>query len=249
LLKEKNIYLVVAGIEEELKNVMTGSGLRQQIGEQNIFYADNKLFQSTELALARAWSIVGMERRRAEPVKDPAALTSSLPMADSIMTRKCIRFGNQHQLREAVWLMSEMYRRKASHIARPLFLQDTEGRFAGALQTVSILSEMALHIDDQGRSPPGDDEELGTRLAESFTRRINEIAESDLPVASTSDGLIDLMRKTLKGSTTVIPVCDSEHRILGVVDEGQLIRALGEVLHVRDEVEGDSGQEIVEVES
>jgi SulP family sulfate permease len=249
LLHERSIYLVVCGIEDELKKVMTGTGLRQQIGEQNIFYADNKLFQSTELALARAWSIVQMEQRRAEPVTQQAALASSLPLADAVMTRKCIRFGNQHQLREAVWLMSEMYRRKSSHIARPLFLQDTEGRLAGALQTVVILSEMASHIDQEAQAPPGDDEELGNRLAESFTRRINEIADSDLPVIDPTDNLIDLMRKSVKGSTTVVPVCDPEHRILGVVDEGQLIRAVGEILHVGDEPPAAGGQEIVEVES
>ncbi len=249
LLHERGIYLVVCGIEEELKKVMTGTGLRQQIGEQNIFYADNKLFQSTELALARAWSIVQMEKSRAEPVQQATALASSLPLADAVMTRKCIRFGNQHQLREAVWLMSEMYRRKASHVARPLFLQDSEGRLAGALQTVSILSEMARHVEQEGKPPPGDDEELGNRLAKSFSKQINEIADADLPVASASDDIIDLMRKSVQGNTTVVPVCDPEHRILGVVDEGQLIRALGDVLQVTDPMETASGEEIVEVES
>ena len=190
-----------------------------------------------------------MEQRRAEPVQQQAALSSSLPLADGVMTRKCIRFGNQHQLREAVWLMSEMYRRKASHVARPLFLQDTEGRLAGALQTVSILSEMALHIDKEDKPPPEDDEELGNRLAESFSRRINEIADADLPVATATDNIIDLMRKSIQGSTTVIPVCDPEHRILGVVDEGQLLRALGEILQISDPMQSPSGEEIVEVET
>ena len=58
LLRERNIYLVVCGIEREMNDVMTQSGLRERIGEQNIFWADNKLHQSTELALARAWNIV-----------------------------------------------------------------------------------------------------------------------------------------------------------------------------------------------
>ena len=47
----------------------------------------------------------------------------------------------------------------------------------------------------------------------------------------------------------MIPICDPEHRILGVVDEGQLIRALGDVLQVTDPMETASGEAIVEVES
>ena len=64
ILKTRGVQLVVCGIEDGLKKIMTGSGLRKQIGEQNLFYADNKLFQSMELSVARAWSIVEMERKR-----------------------------------------------------------------------------------------------------------------------------------------------------------------------------------------
>ena len=144
MLRERRIQLVVCGIGTEMVEIMTRSGLRRKIGEPNIFFADNKIFQSTELALARAWSIVGMERRRSEPKKAVGKLSTSLPLADTLMTRKCIRFGNQHQLREAVWLMSQMYRRIKSYVARPLFLQDAEGRLAGELQTSVIIHAMVV---------------------------------------------------------------------------------------------------------
>ena len=40
---------MVCGIERELSDAMTQSGLRERIGENNIFWADQKLHQSTEL--------------------------------------------------------------------------------------------------------------------------------------------------------------------------------------------------------
>lgn len=58
MLRERDVKLVVSGVEESLKGVMTGSGLRQKIGELNIFYADNRLLQSLDLAMARARSLV-----------------------------------------------------------------------------------------------------------------------------------------------------------------------------------------------
>ncbi|MGC9451791.1 MAG: SulP family inorganic anion transporter [Oceanipulchritudo sp.] len=247
LLREKNIYLVVCGIEEDLKKVMTGSGLRQQIGEQNIFYADNKLFQSTELALARAWSIVEMERRREQPLPRATGEMARILTADTLMTRRCIRFGNQHQLREAVWLMSEMYHRSSSQSAPPLFLQNTEGRLAGELRTITILREMASNIRIGQEGIPEDDEALGERLACSFSRPISELADTDVPVASLSDSLVELLRKASESPGTVVPVCDAERRILGLVDDGQIIRALGKVLHLQNGHPAPDGREIVEV--
>ncbi len=246
LLKERNIYLVACGIEEQLTKVMTGSGLRQQIGEQNIFYADNKLFQSTELALARAWSIVEMERKRVEPPAIPGGPGRALPMAEDIMTRKCVRFGNQHQLREAVWLMSQMYRRIKSHVARPLFLQDTEGRLAGELRTTDILKIMAANLENETLTT---DEELGLRLAKSFRQPISEIATTGLPAVHGDNSLLEVMLKSTTDGSAVVPVCDGERRITGVIDEGQMIRAFGHFLHLKEEPARPDKPEIKEVET
>ena len=247
LLNERGIQLVACGIENDLKRVMTGSGLRNKIGEQNIFYADNKLFQSTELALARAWSIVEMERRRRAKADGNLPVKSSGVTANELMNRKCIRFGNQHQLREAIWLMSEMYRRSTTYSAPPLFLQNMEGRLAGKLHAGVILQEMASNLgDDLDRID--DDEELGKMLAQSFSRPISELAETEVPMAGTSDSLVDLLGKSASSKTTVQPVCDAEQRILGLVDEGELIRALAKVLNL-SEAPANGSEEIKEVES
>lgn len=246
ILTKRGIHLVACGIEDDLKRVMTGSGLRNKIGEQNIFYADNKLFQSTELALARAWSIVQMERRRAKGDGALIAKSSGIT-ADSLMNRKCIRFGNQHQLREAIWLMSEMYRRSTTFAAPPLFLQDMEGRLAGKLHAGVILHEMARNLGDDPAAIR-DDEELGNRLAKSFSRPISELAETDVPMAHPGDSLVDLLNKATSSKTTVLPVCDPEHRILGLVDEGEITRALAGVLNLKNSPSEGPG-EIREVET
>jgi anti-anti-sigma factor len=248
LLRDRGITLVVCGIEDDLKRVMTGSGLRETIGEQNIFYADNKLFQSTELALARAWSIVQMEKRREQPISGTISAESALVNADAIMSRKCIRFGNQHQLREAVWLMSEMYRRVTTFSAPPLFLQDNEGRLAGKLHAIAVLREMSQHLQEGKDGPVRGDEELGNRLARSFGKPIAELAETDVPVVSPADNLMELVYKVSASRTTVLPVCDAEHRILGLVDEGEVMRALAEALKLKNGVE-DEDDSIVEVET
>ena len=159
------------------------------------------------------------------------------------MTRKCVRFGNQHQLREAVWLMSQMYRRIKSFTARPLFLQDMEGRLAGELQTRTILAKMAGHL--KGRELP-DDEALGAQLAESFSRPISEMAETQLPVVEPSDSILDIIRKSVKSTSCVVPVCDEEQRIIGIVDEGQMIRSLGNILHLDNNV-AETSSEIPEI--
>ena len=66
--------------------VMTRTGVRKKLGELNIFYADNKLFQSTELALARAWSIVEAEKRSADS-EHPKARPSGVTAADIMTSR------------------------------------------------------------------------------------------------------------------------------------------------------------------
>ena len=211
VLDKRGVYLVVCGIEDELKDVMTGSGLRRQIGEPNIFYADNKLFQSTELALARAWSVVEMEKRRTAPTpaEAPAAAAAQVTAAD-IMTRRCIRFGNQHQLREATWLMSEMQKHTRQPVPQPLFLQDREGKLFGKLTTWRILKEMTGEID-----PATDlsDRQLVSQLRRNFDRSITDLAETDLARLDKGSGLAAMTMACVDRDETVLPVCDEHDRI------------------------------------
>ena len=231
LLKGRNITLVVSGIEDELIEIMTGSGLRKEIGEQNIFYADNKLFQSTELAMARAWSIVQRddvtgEGKKSRDAIEPCGLSIT---AGDLMTRKCIRFGNQHQLREAIWLMSEMHKRSTSLSASPLFLQDIDGKLFGKLNTWQIISTLAGAIE-KTEVDELTNEQLAQLLREPFTTSIKTIARSNLTSHSESACLGELLVSSVHEDLEVIPVCDNEGRIMGMVDQQHLLQGVNKLI-------------------
>jgi hypothetical protein len=237
ILRERNIYLVVCGIEDELKEVMTNSGLRKQIGEQNIFYADNKLFQSTELALARASSIVEREKWLAETgAGAPASPDHHGITAAEIMSRRCIRFGQQHQLREAVWLMSEMLRETRTADPQPLFLQDREGKLAGKLSPWRLLAAVGSGLNGE-KVEEIDDAALGELFRRDFAEPIASIARIDCVQAEESSSLAWLLETAVEFNLQSFPVCDQEGRITGLVTADDLLRGLGMALRKRVEEE------------
>ncbi len=232
LLRKRNIHLVVCGIEREMSKVMTHSGLRETIGEQNIFWADNKLHQSTELALARAWSIVeqekktkaGTDRSKAGQDGESAELT-----AGDILNRRAIRFGNEHQLREAIWLMSEMHKRTDASTPQPLFLQDSEAKLAGQLSPWRLIEEMMRDLDHDSLAELSD-QELAESLRTHLTTSINTIARMDLPKLTRDSNLGALLRAMVSHDDQVLPICDENGRIMGLVEQYPLLRALAEQL-------------------
>lgn len=230
LLRHKGITLVVCGIEEELEGVITSSRVRRILGEQNIFYADNKLLQSTELALARAWSIVELERRisrgSAPDVSSPDAVDVT---AAKIMSTRCIRFGNQHQLREAVWLMSGLQEHTKSLSPEPLFLQSREAKLFGELSPWRILEVLRDGVL-RGNKLPRDDSELGERLRHYFEVPINELADVTVENHKADSPLAALVATALRKDMQVIPICDDEGRIKGLVSTDDLLRGLHQAL-------------------
>ena len=232
VLQNRNITLVISGIEDELKLVMTGSGLRREIGEQNIFYADNHLFQSTELALARAWNIVEMERRRQEATRElPARMEGDIPKAESLLSHRVIRFGNQHQLREAVWLMAEMRKRKPEMNPWTLFLQDREGRVTGELNLRKILQALLTHVPTEERGRMKKDE-LRDFIRESLEVAIEEMAKTDFPRSGQEVSLGEMIASTCRYKTDVIPIVNRENRLVGVVDDATLLSSLSRCLQL-----------------
>lgn len=89
LLHERQIYLIVSGIERDLDRLMASTGLRDKIGEENVFYADNKLFQSTRLAMARATAVQERYDRVLQRRRDggDAAGQGGLALKDHVMRR------------------------------------------------------------------------------------------------------------------------------------------------------------------
>ncbi|HUT23077.1 MAG TPA: SulP family inorganic anion transporter [Sumerlaeia bacterium] len=233
VLRKRNVSLVVCGIEPDLVEVMTSSGLRRVIGEPNIFYADSKLFQSTELAMARALSIAEMERRRERAAAGGAERRAEAAglVARDVMTRHCIRFGQEHQLREAIWLVSEMNRRRKTAEDQPLFLQDREGKLAGELSTWRLLREMAA-----GKAAAElcrmDDAELARHMSDRFQTPIHDLARRDVSSFAMETPLSVLLRKSVAEDRRVLPVCDEGGRLVGLVRESDLLIAVGKVLRV-----------------
>lgn len=237
ILGSQNIHLVVCGIEESLKKVMTGSGLRRRIGEQNLFYADNKLFQSTELSLARAWSIVEMERRRGEAKSDTdGKVDSSVTLENAISTR-ILRFGNQHQIREAVWLLSEMMKHSKQRAPQPLFLQDSEGKLDSELSLWKILATFGHALGDREDLRYMSDSELAEVLRTQFETRIDSIAESDLPQLTKRDNLETALWLARERRIHSLPVCDEDGRLTGLAAPVDLLKGLGQALDFNPEQE------------
>lgn len=241
LLHKQKIWLVVCGIEDELKEVMTHSGLRREIGEENIFYADNRLFQSTELATARAWSLVHKEQRlRRETGKGaPPAPEGTIVRARDILDRRSIRFGRQHQFREAIWLLSGMHKQLKATRPKVLFLQDKEGRLAGALTPERIfyaLSQALVHTGEV----EGEAKRAAERLVPALQQSIFTLARKDMPELQSDATLEELLTAMIQGNHTTLPICDSEGRIQGLVTPVDLLRGIRKALErVRKEKEAE----------
>jgi CBS domain-containing protein/ABC-type transporter Mla MlaB component len=228
LLEKRGISLVVSGIDKSLSDLLSRSGLRDKIGEQNIFYADNTLFQSTELAVARARGVVEMERRRREL---KSALTApppsvSIGAAREVMSRQCVRFGQGHSVREAVWLLSEMSKRLASRDVVPLFLQDVEGKLVGSVTAWDLLSEMtkSINLDEMCQKA---DEDLGARLISRFEVKLSSFANRQNPVVGMNSRLGRMIFEWAKSDAHILPIQDEQGRIAGMVGQSDLLDLVG----------------------
>jgi len=237
ILRERNVHLVVCGIEKTLEELMTRSGLRERIGEQNLFYADNTLFQSTGLALARARGILDMERSR-ETVRTGREAETAGPAhvtARDLAVRQVVRFGQGHSVREAVWLLSEMNRRGKSPETLPLFLQGPEGKLVGELtpwRLLEVMTGFGPGVSPEDDVSGMDDAELGRRFSGAFGEAIGALANRDLPELLLDSPLAQLLHESQSRETPALPICDDGGRIAALVRERDLLEGLGRMLHM-----------------
>ncbi len=224
ILGEKGIKLVVCGIEDHLNDVLVSSGLRARIGESNVFYADNKLLRSLELAHARAWSIVDAERSGRAEMEATRLGEGAMPRAAELVSAQAIRFGDRHPLREAFWLMSEMQKAQKLAEALPLFLQDREGKLSGELTTWHLLDALVTGIgaDEDVTSATG----LEAALRRRFEVRIATIARRELLRLTRQTTFGELLRVAVELDMDVLPICDKDGRIRGLIDQPALLIAL-----------------------
>ncbi len=241
LLQKRNISLVVCGVDKSLAGLLTRSGFRTKVGEQNIFYADNTLYQATELAVARARGIVEMERRRRD---QDAVMHSHLEsteqlIARDMMSRQCIRFGINHSLREAVWLLSEMYKRRRDQDAMPLFLQDVEGKLAGYVTSWDLLEQMTakLNLDEYAAK---DDKELARQMSKAFDKSLAEFASNDIPECDLEDAVGKLIYEWNESGVHVLAIRDDQERVSGMVGQSDLLEHISKRLFPHDDHSEDS---------
>jgi len=239
LLHERRIYLIVCGIEKELETLMTSTGLRKKIGEENIFHADNKLFQSTQLAMARATAVYQrydrlQKRQRGEPgtTTNPLGdLTQTAVTASSLMITRFPLFGCEHQTREAVWLLSEAQKYRASINPEPLFLQDRNGGLFGELSRWHVLRSLVGGMDEADDDSLTD-AQVAEGLRRNFLTTIDKVARTDIVRHRPDTPLPALLRACAENDQGVVPICDDAGRLKGFCPANALLAGLHESLAV-----------------
>ncbi len=226
LLHARGIHLIVCGVEEEMSDVLTGSGVRKLIGEQNIFYADNRIFQSTELALARAMSIVEMQRTRSESTTVAAQSQALVDItAAGLMQRRCLRFGAKHQTREAMWLISQFQQKMKTGHPQTVFLQDEEGKLCGEISLRSILKQLAGTISDEMASEI-DDATLAKLMEPKLFQSILSFSLHHPITLAHDTPLVQVFSRAARHGFRPMPVSDRHGRLVGVFDELAMLRGL-----------------------
>jgi len=86
-------------------------------------------------------------------------------------------FGSQHQLREAMWLVSQFQKRMRTEHPQTVFLQDLEGKLCAELSVRDILRSLAKGIQEDNL--PDSDSALlaaiGQRLFVPITDSAREV--------------------------------------------------------------------------
>jgi CBS domain-containing protein len=137
-------------------------------------------------------------------------------------------------LREAVWLLAEMQKRLEPSLALALFLQDREGRLAGELTVWRLLRELKRDLESN-RLADISDRQLGVLFRKHFTRSIGAIARTDLPRLTERTTLAELLLASIGKDLPVLPVCNEDGRVLGLIDQNDLLTGLAKALAQRGE--------------
>jgi hypothetical protein len=240
LLEEKGLRLVVCGIEDELRKILTVSGLREKLGEQNIFYADNRIFQSTELALARARSLVAEEKRQNAP-SEKAVSETPWVVAGAMANRRFLRFGMDHQIREALWLLSEMIKSNRAGPRPMLFLQNQDGLMANGIGLRPILENLTGHPSFHSH-PNAGPEELASYLREGYFEPVSTIPSAAMQSVPGSADLPAVLAAALRNRGGPVPVLDEEGRMTGLIEHKRILAELTQVALQQKKTKG-SGKE------
>ena len=256
LMRAQGVTVILTGVEAELERIIRRSGFLEEIGEENVFYADPFVFRATQLAFARARALIeshesGAVGNRGElggrPASAEKANAAREVLAKDIMRHDVIRFGIEHGLREAVWLLREGRKRKPD--LKRLFLQGDDARLAGAVGLHQILRQFlnaATSPPESGEGPhqSGFSSTSGVSGASDFSdpseavkgeirkgwmrihrHRLRAIVQHGSELVPPAAGLRQVASAMLKHGVDIIPVAQ-DGRITGQVFVRDVVAAL-----------------------
>ncbi|HAX37765.1 MAG: hypothetical protein A2087_07455 [Spirochaetes bacterium GWD1_61_31] len=229
LLSAQGIHLVACGVNKDVGKSLTDSGIRAKLGEQNIFQADNRLFLSTELALARAQALVLAKDGQPATKRTPSGPTT----AAALKTTTFLRFGMDHQLREALWLFNAWLDSGRAGSRPTVFLQNQAGKMAGAIGLRRILGRLA-DIEAVRKHPEASNEQLAAWIRSDYIHPITAMASAETIAVNDSADLPAIMLAALRNPETCVPVLDDEGRMSGVIQPEVLLGALAKAINRLD---------------
>lgn len=224
-MRSKGITVILGGVEQDLERLIRKSGLQNEIGEENIFYADNIVYRATALAFARARTIIEASETgegRGAPVNVADLRARDLMQPDSI------RFGITHRLREALWLFREGRKRRKN--MKRLFLQGDDARIAGAIDLRRVLYqflESALKEDKDATTDRNmeDWESVRHIWGRIHRRKLSDVARQKPRTVSPNSTLAEVCAAIHQRGVYVIPV-EEDGRVIGQIHLEDIISAL-----------------------
>jgi CBS domain-containing protein len=218
-MKQRGITVLLTGLGGDLERIVRSAGLIEEIGEENIFYADTIVFRSLQLAVARARSLTFDPRQSAAAAEgDPDRLLT----VREIMRPPAMRFGVGHTLREALWLLHEGRRHKPD--LQLVFPQGQDARLAGVLDLRSALSQILRAVPEAPSSAAtGDAETLRACWRRVQNRRLSDVVRPCLKPLRPEHSLEQAIEVLETGLEVAIPVTQ-DGRVVGELRRIDMLR-------------------------
>jgi len=190
--------------------------------------------------LARARSLVAEERRQNAPDGNSHSETQWTIAAD-MANRRFLRFGMDHQIREALWLLSEMIKSNRAGPRPMLFLQNQDGLMANGLGLRPILDNLTSHPSFHSH-PNARGEELASYLRTAYFEPISSIPSAAMQSVPGSANLPAVLAAALRNHGGPVPVLDEEGRMTGLIEHRRILAELAKLARGQRST-GSSGSE------
>ena len=141
-----------------------------------------------------------------------------------------------HQIREALWLLSEMIKSKRAGPRPMLFLQDQDGLMANGIGLRPILENLTGHPGFHSH-PDAEGEELASYLREGYFEPISSIQSAPMQSVPGSADLPAVLAAALRNHGGPVPVLDEEGRMTGLIEHKRILTELAQLAHRQEKTE------------